>query len=301
MLSDVDLSVILCVRNGENVIQRQLEAISSQKCEIKFELIIVNNGSTDNTEKIVKKFLQENKRFLPIAKIIDASEKSGLPFARNKGIQSSQGKVLAFCDADDRVHEGWVQAIYDSLKDRDALIGGRNHTFDESGKKLVLGIGEGLLSTNYLPHVSGCNFAITRKAVFASGGFDESLPRYGFDDVDFSWRVQETGFPIDYEPHAEVDFTVSGNSSSVKKRFLLGKGRVLMARRYPQYDGASYSLGYCVKKIAVITSSIFKRLARERTLNRRELSMLVAAVGNLYGSLYYSGSDKKPAPKLINS
>lgn len=301
MSLDIVLSVILCVRNGEEVISRQLEALKSQNAQILFELIVVDNGSTDCTKKVVEEFLRANNKSLPCSKIIDASEKSGLPFARNVGIKASRGRILAFCDADDRVHEGWVQAIYESLRDRSALIGGRLHPVNESGSKISLGIGEGVVATTYLPHVSGCNFAITREAIFASGGFDESLPRYGFDDVDFSWRVQEAGFPIDYEPHAEVDFTISGKSASVKKRFLLGVGRVLIARRYPKYDSASYTIGYSLKKIFFSLFSIIKRLLFERKFDKRELSFLVSSVGNLYGSVYYSGQNKNPKPELLSS
>lgn len=151
-----------------------------------------------------------------------------------------------------------------------------------------------------MPHVGNCNCAVSRELFFDIGGYDESLPRYGFEDVDFSWRVQESGYPIEYEPGALIRFQVSDSKVSLKKKFLLGKGRVLMARRYRQYDSASYTPAYCVKKISEISRNIIHQALTERKVDRRSLSMLVAATGNLYGSFYYSGKNYLPAPQLLS-
>lgn len=299
MSAPVDVSVILCVRNGVEVIENQLAALEHQVADAPFEIIIVDNGSTDGTQEVIRQYLKQSYKLALITRIIDASETPGLPYARNKGARAARADIFAFCDADDRVHERWVQAIADSLKGRDALIGGRVHPVDGQGNRLDIGIGQGLVATKYLPHVSGCNFAITSHAFFSSGGFDEGLPRYGFDDVDFSWRVQESGFSIDYEPKAEVYFTVSGNSASVKKKFMLGVGRVLMARRYPQYDNNSYRPLFCLKNVFSILVRIIRFFARERTINRKDLSVLVASLGNLYGSLIYAGKNTMPPHQIL--
>ena len=296
----MDASIIICVKNGGARLKKQLDAVANQITEYSHEIVIVNNGSTDNTDQVLKDWEFSSNVSVPV-KIFSQPDLKGIPAVRNFAVQQAKGEVIAFCDADDEVSEGWLQSFVESIKGRMVLVGGRIESYDSKGNHLSSLFPRGLIGTSYLPHVGNCNCAVSRKLFFEIGGYDESLPRYGFEDVDFSWRVQEAGYPIEYVDDALIRFRMSDSKTSLKKKFLLGKGRVMMARRYPQYDGASYSLGYCIKKIAVITSSIFRRLARERTLNRRELSMLVAAAGNLYGSLYYSGSNKKPAPKLINS
>lgn len=296
----MDASIVICVKNGGDLLEKQLNAVANQSTNYSYEIVIVNNGSTDNTDQVLKDWEHNPNVSVPV-KIYSQPNLKGIPAVRNFAVQQTTGEVIAFCDADDEVSEGWLQSFVERIKGTMVLAGGRIESYDSKGNYLSSLFPRGLIRTSYLPHVGNGNCAINRELFFEIGGYDEALPRYGFEDVDFSWRVQEAGFPIEYVDGALIRFRASDSKTSLKKKFLLGKGRVLMARRYPQYDGASYSLGYCFKKIAVITSSIFKHLARERTLNRRELSMLVAAVGNLYGSLYYSGNNKKPTPKLINS
>ncbi|WP_237197451.1 glycosyltransferase family 2 protein [Rothia nasimurium] len=296
----MDASIVICVKNGGDLLEKQLNAVANQSTSYSYEIVVVNNGSRDNTDQLLKDWVYNSHVSVPV-KIFSQPDLKGIPAVRNFAVQQAAGEVIAFCDADDEVSEGWLQSFVGQIKGRKVLAGGRIEAYDSKGNYLPSLFPRGLIGTSYLPHVGNCNCAIDRKLFFEIGGYDESLPRYGFEDVDFSWRIQEAGYPIEYVDEALIRFRVSDSKTSLKKKFLLGKGRVLMARRYPRYDSASYSLGYCIKKNAVITLSIFRRLARERTLNRRELSMLVAAVGNLYGSLYYSGNNKKPTPKLINS
>lgn len=294
----VDATVILCVRNGEAVIGNQLDALADQVVSCNYEVLVVDNGSTDNTVAVVKKKLVSLPDFASRVRIIDASATVGIPFARNAGAREAQGKALLFCDADDRVDAHWVQEMYLAL-DSDKLVGGRIMPVREEGRFLPNNYGQGLAATTYLLHVSGCNFGITRFAYFEVGGFDESLPRYGFDDVDFSWRVQEAGFPIDYAEKAVVHFTLSSGSASFKKKILLGQGTVLMARRFPAYDSNEYrflpTLGTTFHDgFSLITSSL-----KSRSINRKQAAKFVAQLGRLYGSLYYSGKNYLPAPKLI--
>lgn len=295
----MDASIVICVKNGGELLEKQLKAVARQSTIYSYEIVVVNNGSTDNTGKVLEEWERNPHGLVPV-KIFSKPELKGIPAVRNFAVQQTVGEVIAFCDADDEVSEGWLQSFVDHTKDRMVLAGGRIESYDSKGNYLPSLFPRGLIMTSYLPHVGNCNCAISRKLFFEVGGYDESLPRYGFEDVDFSWRVQESGYPIEYVDGALIRFRASNSAISLKKKFLLGKGRVMMARRYPHYDGASYTIGYCIKKISDIILSIIKRLMRERTLNRRELSMLVAAAGNLYGSVYYTGRKKNPAPKLIN-
>lgn len=296
----MDASVVICVKNGGNLLKKQLDAVTNQIADFSYEIIVVNNGSTDNTEQIIDEWEVASQGVVSV-KIFSRPDLKGIPAVRNFAVQQTIGEVIAFCDADDEVSEGWLQSFVDHTKGRMVLAGGRIESYDSKGNYLPSLFPRGLIMTSYLPHVGNGNCAISRKLFFEVGGYDESLPRYGFEDVDFSWRVQEAGYPIEYVDGALIRFRASDSATSLKKKFLLGQGRVVMARRYPHYDGASYTIGYCIKKISDITLSIIKRLMRERTLNRRELSMLVAAAGNLYGSMHYTGRNKNPAPKLINS
>ena len=93
-----DLSIIVPVYNGQDYIGRCLESILRQSGVSQHEIIVVNDGSTDNTKQIVSNFAKENKNI----KLIN-QKNSGVSIARNNGMRYSYGKFVTFVDADDMV------------------------------------------------------------------------------------------------------------------------------------------------------------------------------------------------------
>ncbi|HAT4243747.1 glycosyltransferase family 2 protein [Clostridium perfringens] len=90
-------SIIVPAFNSENVIEKCLKSIAKQTYE-NFEVIIVNDGSTDNTEKICEKFCLSDNRFIIVNKVNE-----GVSKARNIGIKNASGKYIIFVDSDDTV------------------------------------------------------------------------------------------------------------------------------------------------------------------------------------------------------
>lgn len=295
-----EVSVIICVRNGAATIRRQLDALNQQADAPPFEVVVVDNGSTDATAQIVGDWIAEGGPAAQHARLVDGGRTPGIPRARNRGASAATGRVLAFCDADDEVLRGWVAAMSRAVTE-DELVGGRFYTVDTAGHPVTVGFGDGLIATPYLPHVGNSNCALARSTFNAVGGYDESLPRYGFEDVDLSWRVQEAGYPIAYAPDAEIRFTVSGDAASVKKKFLLGKGRVLMARRFPQYDSTRYTVGSTLADAGRLTGQIASALLRERTVSRQHLGLLVASAGRIAGAVEYDALGREPGRRDIAS
>ncbi|WP_115297382.1 glycosyltransferase family 2 protein [Dermacoccus nishinomiyaensis] len=115
-----DLSVIICVLNGAHVIRQQLDALRAQRSRIRWEVIVADNGSTDDTRDVVEGIA---RNFPVPLRVIDASAKKGAGAARNSGAQESRARFLAFCDCDDQVAEGWVQAAHDGLLAHDVVAG----------------------------------------------------------------------------------------------------------------------------------------------------------------------------------
>lgn len=149
--------------------------------------------------------------------------------------------------------------------------------------------GDGVMATRYLPHVVTNNCAVPRKAFLSIGGFDESLPRYGFEDVDLSWRMQEAGYRLVYSPDAIVYFTVSDSVASIRKKFALGRGRVLMAVRYPAYDSTDYTFPRTLRDLAQACSLFIRTCMSSRRIDRAHASSLVALAGRVVGSVQYRG------------
>lgn len=296
--TSIEASVVLCVRNGATSIRRQLDALDAQVGAPDFEVVVVDNGSTDGTREIVRAWQTEAGHAARAIVLLDAGDPPGLPRSRNLGAASARGRVVLACDADDEVGPNWAAAMMRAL-DGDQLAGGRLLAVDSRGNSRTDLFGPGLIATPYLPHVGGANFAVSRRVFFAVGGFDESLPPYGFDDVDFSWRVQEAGFPIIYVDDAEVRFTVSDAGASVRKRFLLGKGRVLMAQRYPRYDSTRYTARLVLGDVVRSAMDLVRRSATSRRIDRRAAGRVIAATGRIAGYLAYVVLGRAPTPALM--
>jgi GT2 family glycosyltransferase len=193
------ISTIVAVLNAEATLGAQLEALAGQTYQGPWELILADNGSTDASVQAARSY--EGR--IPLLRVIDASATRGAAHARNQGARHAVGDILAFCDADDVVSPGWLEAIA-ARASCCALVGGRLDfqqlnaprwpiIVDEEGLEVHLG---------FLRIAPGGNLAIPRDAFEKLGGFVESY--LAGEDVDFSWRAQLAGYPIVYAPEAVV-------------------------------------------------------------------------------------------------
>lgn len=103
------ISVIVPVYNGQDYLEKCIESIEKQTYE-NLEVIIINDGSTDNTGVICKKL---GERFENIRIIF--TEDVGVSAARNAGLESAQGAFVTFVDADDRLRPKTLQVLYDCI------------------------------------------------------------------------------------------------------------------------------------------------------------------------------------------
>lgn len=280
----IEVSVIVCVRNEEHRVQRQLDALDQQDGAPPFEIIVVDNGSTDRTRSVISHWRDGRPHRAGLLRLLDGPRRPSIPRSRNLGAAAAQGRVLAFCDADDRVRPGWVAAFAEAVSE-DLLAGGRiipQGAPEDPRSRLFDG---GLVATPYLPYAVTCNLAIPRRVLDRLGGFEESLPAYGFEDVDLSWRAQRAGLEIRYVPAAVVEYTLSDARSSVRKKFLLGRGRVAMARRYPEYDPTRYTPGSTALDLARQCGNLLRHTVRDRRLDRRRVGQVVAGAGRIVGSV----------------
>ena len=99
----MDVSIIIPVYNTEKYLKQCLESLINQKTEFKYEIICVNDGSTDNSEKILEQFSEDIQHIY--------IKNSGPGAARNLAIQKAKGQYLLFVDSDDYVSENFVQRM----------------------------------------------------------------------------------------------------------------------------------------------------------------------------------------------
>ena len=111
-----DLSVIIPVYNTEKYLEQCIRSIQKQTYS-NIEIILVDDGSPDNSGRICDKYAQMDKRIEVIHK-----ENGGLSDARNKGIDISKGKYITFVDSDDYIEEMYIESLYKAIKNDDTLI-----------------------------------------------------------------------------------------------------------------------------------------------------------------------------------
>lgn len=294
----LEVSVVICAKDEERRLPRQLAALDRQQGAPDFEVIVVDDGSTDRTREVVQAWIAAGGHACVGARIVGGGERGGIPAARNRGALAAQGRVLAFCDADDEVRPGWVAALAAAAREG-TVLGGLVVPRAVAGAEPERLVARTLIPTSYLPHVSGSTFALLLRDYLTLGGCDESLPRYGFDDVEFSWRAQESGFTLLGLEDAVVDYTLSSSRASVRKRFLLGQGRVLMARRFPRYDAATYTLRSTLAELLRALRGAVVGSVRSRRPDRKAVSHVVACAGRVVGAVRHPLRRPAPPPRLI--
>jgi len=195
-------SVVVCSYNGSRTIRECCENLRRLEYP-DYEVIVVDDGSTDDTASIA-----ESYGF----RVIRTANR-GLSSARNTGLRAATGEIVAYIDDDASPDPHWLNylalAFLDPAGAEIAGVGGPN--IPPPGDGLVAdcvarspgGPVHVLLSDRRAEHIPGCNMAFRRSALEAVSGFDPQFRTAG-DDVDLCWRLQQAGFTLRFSPPAVV-------------------------------------------------------------------------------------------------
>ncbi len=194
------VSVIVCSYNGGQTLDACLESLGQIDYPA-YEIVLVDDGSTDNTAEIAARF--------PSVRYI-RQENHGLSHARNSGAAAARGEIFAYTDSDCMADKDWLYYLIGTLLSGNyAGAGGPNvpPPAQDWVQACVAASPGGpshvLLTDTVAEHIPGCNMAWYRWAFESVGGFDVEYRKAG-DDVDFCWRIQQTGQEIAFSPTAIV-------------------------------------------------------------------------------------------------
>lgn len=200
---DPMISVVLPVRDGMPYLEDQLRALNAQNCPVPWEVLIAENGSTDGSKELAESWVEHHDRF----RLVDASAVDGAPAARNVAVEVAKGDMLAFCDADDVVHAGWIIGCVAALEKAD-IVAGRFDFWSLNGLPGSSTMPAAVRQLGFLPAGLGANLAVRRSAFDQVHGFtevhgytEEHLPG---EDIDLCWRLQLQGFRFDIAESAVV-------------------------------------------------------------------------------------------------
>jgi len=209
------VSVIVPVKNGEKTIGKLLDALAGQDYPVnQLQIIIVDNGSTDGTLEIIKKYPFTLEYEYRIASSYAA---------RNKGLSAANGEIIAFTDADCVPEKDWVRKGVETLLGRNADMAGGKVSFILSDPPEVAEIIDSITYLQNEDNVKNYRRAVTanlfvRKCIFEKAGLFAEVQ----SGEDFNWtkKAARQGFSLVYAPEAIIYHPAR------RMRELLGKSRL---------------------------------------------------------------------------
>ncbi len=224
------VSVVVCVYNGARTLRQCLEGLARLGYP-DFEVIVVNDGSTDDTAAMAASF---DVRLINL-------ENGGLSNARNVGLRAATGEIVAYIDDDAWPDPDWLDHLAHTFMATDhAGVGGPNIPPRGDGPIADCvacapgGPSHVLVNDHDVEHIPGCNMAFRRDELLAIGGFDARF-RIAGDDVDLCWRLLEIGRTLGFNPAAVVWHHRRGTVRAyLRQQLNYGKAEAMLEAKWPE-------------------------------------------------------------------
>ncbi|MCD6574855.1 glycosyltransferase [Candidatus Aerophobetes bacterium] len=230
---NIEVSVIIPTYNRAYIIEKVVKNLANQTYPPdKYEVIIVDDGSTDNTQEVVSSisapcdlryFKQENK---------------GASCARNYGIKKARGEIVIFVDSDILVTPSFIKEHLSCHKEDGVIVRGAIINTDNIdnpfGEKMKLG------DLSFAFFATG-NVSIRKKYLFKVGLFDEDFKEYGWEDLELGLRLKREGLKVITNKnaigyHYRKKATLADLPALCAKERMRGRMAVLFYRKHPTLE-----------------------------------------------------------------
>ena len=206
--AEPDVSVVVATLNRAPLLGPLLEGLRAQTlAHERFEVLIVDDGSTDDTARVLARELERDGLDL---RVIRREENGGLAVARQQGWHAARASLLAFTDDDCVPSPGWLESgLAAAQANPGAIVQGRTDPRVSDLERigaLKRPFTRTLVIPGPDPHVQTCNVFYPRELLERIGGLDtEGFARYMGDDADLAWRAMDAGAEVEFEPAALVE------------------------------------------------------------------------------------------------
>ncbi len=221
---DPRISAVICTHNRSDLLAQALESLCHQSLpEDDFEVLVIDNASTDDTEAVARSFCDCRAHFTYVTEPM-----LGLSKARNRGLREARGHYVAFLDDDAVAEPEWLEAIHAAFAEAEpepGCVGGKTLPNWQAPRPswlhdvlmLSLSIIDWSDEAFFVEppcFLVGANIAYDRALVLEIGGFDERLGLVGEahlvgDETELNSRIAAAGRPVYYTPKAVVSHLVS--------------------------------------------------------------------------------------------
>ncbi|HSW87665.1 MAG TPA: glycosyltransferase [Candidatus Saccharimonadales bacterium] len=217
----MNISIIIPNYNGEEILQKNLpKVLESVKIYKKgrVEIIIPNDPSTDNSEKVIKNFIASIKEKHVIGKTCSNRNKDISGFSKNvnRGVALATGDILLLLNSDVAPHEDFLEPLLNHFEDPKIFGVGCMDESIEDGETILRGRGVASWKRGFLIHSAGkldktntfwvsCGSGAFRKSIWDKiGGLNELYNPFYWEDVDLSYRGIKAGYKVLFEPKSKV-------------------------------------------------------------------------------------------------
>jgi GT2 family glycosyltransferase len=231
MVEARSVSIIIPTFNGASRIGNCLEALSSQIVGRDVEILVVNDGSTDNTASVVGSY--------PGARLLTQAN-AGPAAARNRGALEARGTILLFTDDDCVPLPNWLDAMLEPFKDPEVV--GAKGIYRTRQRRLAARFVQTEYEDKYrlMARLPEIDFIDTYSAAFLRdrflemSGYDTSFPVACAEDIELSYRMSARGWKMKFAPAAIVYHTHPDTFwNYLRKKYKFAFWRVLAVRKNP--------------------------------------------------------------------
>jgi GT2 family glycosyltransferase len=198
-----EVSAVVVTRNRAERLRALLASLAAQR-DVRHEVIVVDDGSTDETPALLAEAAERHG-----VRVLREPGGAGLAAVRNTGWRAARAPLVAFVDDDCVAEPGWLRALVDAHRaDPDAIVQG--HTEPHPAERhRESAFSRSQLVTGPNDFFQTCNIAYPRALLERVGGFDPAFTGSG-EDTDLAWRARAAGAPARFEPRARVTHAVHG-------------------------------------------------------------------------------------------
>ncbi|MBN2067701.1 MAG: glycosyltransferase [Candidatus Diapherotrites archaeon] len=200
-MAKISASVVVPVHNGSKTIEACLKSILGQKTGYPYEVIVVDDGSTDSTAEIVNKFKS--------VKLV-SQRQQGPAVARNNGAKNAKNSIVVFVDSDCIANSNWLQEMLKPLEKES--IAGVQGRYKSLQKELVARLiqleieqrHDKMAERKFIDFMGSFSAAYRKRVFMEMKGFDTSFPMASGEDTDLSFRIAKKGYKLFFSPKAIV-------------------------------------------------------------------------------------------------
>jgi glycosyltransferase involved in cell wall biosynthesis len=224
------LSVVIATKDRAAYLERALESFGKQIGAPSFEVIVVDNGSTDATRDVVERARTQQQ--YPVSYVYEAQPNRGA--ARNRGIAAAQGHLVLFCDDDVYAPPGFLAAHDAAHTLSNFVVSGpivNVPDYATRPKPTFANYSRAFFCT--------CNVSVPKVAVDAVGGFDEAFHLYGWEDTELGVRLREHGMRAKFAWDAYIWHIKPPHDVTIESELRKAVEKARMAVRFLEKNSSS--------------------------------------------------------------